>query len=157
MPWLVWLSWFRVIPQSERSPGHGTCLGCVLVPGQGVYEKQPIDTPFSYQCFSPSFSPSLSFSKSESIKSLKKEYKKWDIPSIKEDWELIFLRQLVKLSGEASLLILCPLKCRPHLCMLFEVPIFPKSPTSFTHDYTFMQNILFPKQNFHLFSMTDSS
>ena len=34
----------------------------VLVPGWGVYEKQPTDVSFSHGCFSPSLSPSLYFS-----------------------------------------------------------------------------------------------
>ena len=63
MPWLVWLSWLGIVPQSKRSlvqflvRAHAWVVGSV--PGQGMFERQPIDVSLSHRCFSPSLSPSL--------------------------------------------------------------------------------------------------
>ena len=65
-PWPGWLSSLGVILQSKRSPvwfpvrAHSCVLS--LVPGQGTYERQPINVSLSHRCFSPSLSPCLPFS-----------------------------------------------------------------------------------------------
>ena len=65
VPWLVWLSWLGVIPQSEGLlvwfPLRAYAYIVGLLPGWGVCERQPIDVSLLYRGFSPSLSPPFPF------------------------------------------------------------------------------------------------
>ena len=61
-PALASVARLGVVPQSEMAVVRARAWAARSVPGQGVYERQPIRVSLPQRCFPPSRSPSLPLS-----------------------------------------------------------------------------------------------
>ena len=102
-PWLVWLSWLGIIPQSKRLLVQflvrGTCLRCWFGPWSGyTLEATNQCLSFSHWGFFPSFSLHSPLSKNKYIKSFKKRIAKFPM-AMWISWSPIFAFILPKIQN----------------------------------------------------------